>query len=158
MTEEQKQAYTRRITQANKTQLVTILYEMTADYMKDARAAITAGNKEETDLQIRHAQGCVDQLISGLDMQYEISRNLLQLYLYAKQELVRAIADRDPVHYANARIVTEGLHKTYLELEKMDDSQPEMTNAQSVVAGMTYGQAGLNETVADPAANRGFMA
>ena len=40
----------------------------------------------------------------------------------------------------------------------MDDSQPEMTNAQSVVAGMTYGQAGLNETVADPASNRGFMA
>ena len=158
MTEEKKQAYKLRITQANKTQLVTILYEMTNDYMSDAEKATVAGDLETADRENVHAQGCVDQLISGLDMQYEISRNLLQLYLYAKQELVRAIADRDPVHYANARIVTEGLHKTYLELEKMDDSQPEMTNAQSVVAGMTYGQAGLNETVADPASNRGFMA
>ena len=32
MTEEKKQAYKLRITQANKTQLVTILYEMTNDY------------------------------------------------------------------------------------------------------------------------------
>ena len=158
MTEEKKQAYKLRITQANKTQLVTILYEMTNDYMSDAEKATVAGDLETADRENVHAQGCVDQLISGLDMQYEISRNLLQLYLYAKQELVRAIADRDPAHYANARIVTEGLHKTYLELEKMDDSQPEMANAQSVVAGMTYGQAGLNETVADPSSNRGFMA
>ncbi|MBR4529040.1 MAG: flagellar protein FliS [Lachnospiraceae bacterium] len=158
MTEEQKQAYTRRITQANKTQLVTILYEMTADYMKDARAAIAAGNKEETDLQIKHAQGCVDQLIHGLDMKVEISNNLLQLYLFAKQELIKAVTDHDPQHFDNASIVIDGLHETYLKLEQMDDSAPEMENTQSVVAGMTYGQGGLNEALANPDANRGFKA
>ncbi len=158
MTEEQKQAYTRRITQANKTQLVTILYEMTADYMKDAKKAIEGGDGAETDRQIQLAQGCVDQLIHGLDMKVEISQNLLQLYLFAKQELIKAVTDHDPVHFDNAGIVINGLHETYLKLEKMDDSKPEMENTQSVVAGMTYGQSGLNETIADPDANRGFKA
>ena len=156
MTEEQKQAYTRRITLANKTQLVTILYEMTADYMKDAKAAISAQDGAEADRQIQHAQACVDQLIHGLDMQVEISNNLLQLYLYAKQELIRAVTDHDPQHFENAGIVINGLHETYVQLEKMDDSRPEMENTQSVVAGMTYGQSGLNEAIADPDANRGF--
>ena len=158
MTEEQKQAYTRRITQANKTQLVTILYEMTKDYMDDSRAAIAAGELAEADQQNLHAQRCVDQLIHGLDMKVEISNNLLQLYLFAKQELVKAVADRDPKHFDNASVVIDGLHKTYVELEKMDTSAPEMDNTQSVVAGMTYGQNGLNEAIANPDANRGFKA
>ncbi|MCR4764010.1 MAG: flagellar protein FliS [Lachnospiraceae bacterium] len=158
MTEEQKQAYTRRITQANKTQLVTILYEMTSDYMKDAAAAAAKGDGPETDRQIQLAQGCVDQLIHGLDMRIEISNNLLQLYLYAKQELIKAVTDHDPKHFDNAGIVINGLHETYLKLEQMDSSEPVMENTQSVVAGMTYGQNGLNEALANPDANRGFKA
>ncbi len=158
MTEEQKQAYTRRITQSNKTQLVTILYEMTTDYMNDARAAITAQKKAETDEQILRAQRCVDQLISGLDMKYELSLHLLQLYLFTKRELVRAVLDHDPKHFDNADIVIGGMHKAYLELEKLDTDKPEIENAQTVVAGMTYGLNGLNEAVTNSGANRGFTA
>ena len=39
MTKELKQEYTLRITQANKTQLITILYEMLLVYVDDARTA-----------------------------------------------------------------------------------------------------------------------
>ena len=158
MTEEQKQAYTRRITLANKTQLVTILYEMTADYMTDAKKAVAAGDGAEADRQIQFAQACVDQLIHGLDMKIEVSNNRLQLYLYAKQELIKAVTDHDPAHFDNANIVIGGLHETYQKLEQMDPSAPEMENTQSVVAGMTYGQSGLNEAIADPDGNRGFKA
>ena len=47
MTTEKKQMFTRRITQANKTQLTVIVYEMLLAYLEDARAAHDAGQTEE---------------------------------------------------------------------------------------------------------------
>ena len=39
MTDEKKQQYTLKISQASRTQLVVILYEMTLDYLKEAEDA-----------------------------------------------------------------------------------------------------------------------
>lgn len=39
MTREQKQGFTLRITQANPTQMIVILYEMTLCYVRDAKTA-----------------------------------------------------------------------------------------------------------------------
>ena len=36
MTRERKQVYTRRITEANRTQLITIVYELAMEYMDEA--------------------------------------------------------------------------------------------------------------------------
>ena len=36
MTKERKQVYTRRITEANRTQLITIVYELAMEYMDEA--------------------------------------------------------------------------------------------------------------------------
>ena len=38
MTQEKIQVYTRRITMANKTQMITILYEMVLDYLAEVAA------------------------------------------------------------------------------------------------------------------------
>lgn len=43
MTKELKQEYTLRITQANKTQLAVILYEMTITYLEEASRLMTRG-------------------------------------------------------------------------------------------------------------------
>ena len=47
MTQEKKQEYTRRITQANKTQMITILYEMVLDYFADSLDALSFGKKQD---------------------------------------------------------------------------------------------------------------
>ena len=47
MTTELKQEYTLRITQANKTQLITILYEMVLLYIDEAQDALSEDNKVE---------------------------------------------------------------------------------------------------------------
>ena len=47
MTREMKQIFTRRITQANRTQLIVILYDMTLTYLKDAAAAQEVGCDQE---------------------------------------------------------------------------------------------------------------
>ena len=43
MTLEKKQEYTLKITQANKTQMITIIYEMVMDYLNDTIDALALG-------------------------------------------------------------------------------------------------------------------
>ena len=83
MTTEKKQMFTRRITQANKTQLTVIVYEMLSAYLEDARAAHDAGQTEELVQNIDLARACIGQLRSSLDFQYELAGNLFSLYCYA---------------------------------------------------------------------------
>ena len=55
MTKECKQQFTLRITQANPTQLVVILYEMCLEYLKEAEETL-----EKKNIRIRRfSQGCV---------------------------------------------------------------------------------------------------
>ena len=65
MTTEKKQMFTRRITQANKTQLTVIVYEMLSAYLEDARAAHDAGQTEELVQNIDLARACIGQLRSS---------------------------------------------------------------------------------------------
>ena len=62
MTQEKKQEFTRRIVQANKTQMITILYEMVIDYIEEAIDAIGIGDKEQATLMLGRAQNCIDEL------------------------------------------------------------------------------------------------
>ena len=77
MTQEKKQEFTLKITQANKTQLITILYEMVIEYLNDAIDAIGIGRKEEAEKSLGYAQNCIDELLRSLDLRYELARNLL---------------------------------------------------------------------------------
>ena len=88
MTKELKQEFTLRITQANKTQLITILYEMVLLYLEEANAAIDADDKMACKAAIRKIRGCMDELIASLHLEYELAQNLLQLYLYINKELL----------------------------------------------------------------------
>ena len=66
MTKELKQEYTLRITQANKTQLAVILYEMTITYLEEASRAYDEGDTASFKDSIRKARGCIKELIASL--------------------------------------------------------------------------------------------
>ena len=74
MTKEKKQEFTLKITQANKTGLVVILYEMTLAFLEDASAAFDAGDKAEFKKSIGKAKDCIDELIASLDLSYDRSQ------------------------------------------------------------------------------------
>ena len=156
MTRELKQEYTLRITQANKTQLITILYEMVLLYVDEADGALQAENRTDFKSAVRKIRGCMDELTASLNFDYELAQNLQQLYLYVNRELVQASVHYERENLAHVRLVIEGLHKAYKKIEEQDTSGPVMGNTQTVYAGMTYGRNTLMENVADPAANRGF--
>ena len=156
MTTELKQEYTLRITQANKTQLITILYEMVLLYIDEAENALAADNKLEFKSAVRKIRGCIDELTASLNFDYELAQNFLQLYLYVNRELVKASSHYEKESLGHVRLVIEQLHKAYQQIENQDTSGPVMGNTQTVYAGLTYGRSTLTENLADPAANRGF--
>ena len=81
MTKECKQQFTLRITQANKTELIVILYEMLLAYTQDAKISLQEGNTEAFRDNIRKADNCLTELTESLDLSYEIGRRLLSLYM-----------------------------------------------------------------------------
>ena len=156
MTREVKQEFTLRITQANKTQLITILYEMVLLYINEAEEALDAEDKTEFKSAVRKIRGCMNELTASLNFDYELAQNLLQLYLYINRELVQASMHFAQENLEHVRRVIEELHKAYQTIESQDTSGPVMGNTQTVYAGMTYGRNTLTENIADPSANRGF--
>ena len=158
MTTELKQEYTLRITQANKTQLITILYEMVLTYIDEAEDALAADNKAEFKNAVRKIRGCMDELTASLNFDYELAHSFLQLYLYVNRELVKASSHYEKENLEHVRLVIGPLHKAYEQIENQDTSGPVMGNTQAVYAGLTYGRSTLTENLADPAVNRGFRA
>lgn len=156
MTREMKQEFTLRITQANKTQLITILYEMVLLYIDEAEEAMSADHKAEFKSAVRKIRGCMNELTASLHLEYELAQNLLQLYLYVNRELVQASSHFEKGNLEHVRLVIGELQKAYRQIESQDTSAPVMGNTQTVYAGLTYGRNTLTENIADPAANRGF--
>lgn len=156
MTKELKQEYTRKITQANKTQLITILYEMLMIYVEEAESAHEKEDRGGFREGIRKARGCIQELLNSLNFDYQLAMNFLQLYLYVNRELARAEVRNTIVPLENAYKVVKGLHKAYEKLGDMDTSGPVMDNVQTVYAGLTYGKNNLIENLTDQGLNRGF--
>lgn len=157
MKEETVKTFSYRISQASKTELVVIMYDMASEYLNDGIEAVCAGKTEEYRQSLKYAKRVIDQLASDLDMQYEISGELLRLYGVMGRYLIKASSDgEDALVHTVAKMLSK-LRKAFYELSKSDDSGPVMKNTQQVYAGLTYSSGGSsNEYSQDPVKNRGF--
>ncbi len=158
MTKELKQQFTLKITQANKTQLVVILYEMLLVYVDEAKNAHQEDDRAGFRDSIRKARGCLKELMASLHFEYEPAMNLLQLYLYANRELTRAEIHNSVEELSHVESIMKKLHEAYASVEGQDTTAPVMENAQTVYVGLTYGKSNLTENLADQGSNRGFRA
>ncbi|MBO5621233.1 MAG: flagellar protein FliS [Butyrivibrio sp.] len=158
MTFEKKQEYTLKISQANKTQMITIIYEMIMDYLEEAMDEISIGKKAEGTRSLMKAQNCIDELLHSLNLKYELARNLREIYMFSKKELLVAGATYSLYRIWRVLKNFRSLHEAYVQLEKEDDSKQIMGNTQKVYAGLTYGRYSLNEDVTAYGMNRGLMA
>ena len=134
MDREAIKTYSYRISQATRSELVVIVYDIIRDYLKDAvSTSDNAVFKEKLHMAMRG----IDQLITGLDMQYELSGNLYVLYNYMKRTLIGAQVSYD---------------------KNVVNSAPLMKNTEKVYSGLTYSKYGAgNETASDTLTNRGYM-
>ncbi|WP_026495418.1 flagellar export chaperone FliS [Butyrivibrio sp. WCD3002] len=158
MTREKIQTYTRRITMANKTQMITILYEMVLDYIDDAKKAYEEDDENMYTESMYRAMSCIDELIHSLNISYELGRTLLELYLFEKRTLISCTVKMNEERLSHVVKTFESLRAAYIELEKKDAESAVMTNVPKVYAGLTYGRGTLSESVLGNVTSRGFMA
>lgn len=77
--------------------LVMMLYTGLVRFIKQAQKAIEENNIEKTHENITRAQDIISELEVSLDMEYEISHNMMLLYDYMYRRLVDANVKKDRV-------------------------------------------------------------
>jgi flagellar protein FliS len=157
MKEETAKVFTTRITQANKSELVVILYDIIFTSLDEAREFWKEGSMESFERELSRAQKGLRELIATLDMQYDISKELMPLYLYANRQLIDALRKKKIEPLQEAERVLKPLAQSFREVAKQDASPALMQHTQQVYAGLTYGKGTLNETILS-GQSRGFKA
>lgn len=155
MTSEQKQYFTLRVTSANKTEMIEILYEMLLEYLDEAEEAMSREDNKEMKEDFRKARGCVNELLNSVNSENALSGNFIRLYNYILKEMTRSEMQCDKELLNNVRKVIIPLKDTYQTVMKQDTSDPVMQNTQKVVAGITYSKNSINETLSE-SGKRGF--
>lgn len=157
MKKEKKQEFTLRIAQANKTQMVVILYDMVLVYLQDSLEAYDKKDYKEYKWNIEHAKECIDELLNSLHMEYEIAGILKGLYFFYKRELTTAAVQQKKEKVLPVMQMLQELKESYEQVSAQDTSAPIMENAQAVYAGLTYGKTSLYVDLSDQGTHRGFL-
>lgn len=157
MKDELKQQFALRITQANKTELVVILYEMFLTYLEDAKDDLHHGDTKTYRLNLQRARGCLKELMGSLHYEYEPAPTLLKLYIYVSGLLVTADLHNEEKDLDEAAGIMKKLHDAYAAISKEDTSGPVMGNTQTVYAGLTYSKSDLSVNL-EEGNRRGFFA
>ncbi len=157
MTKESLNKYTMKITQANAGELLVIVYDIIIEDLQSAKEVMTAGDVREFSYTVRHGQRFLLELMNTLDHRYEISNELMSLYIYVNREMINAMIRNDASLLDNALMVLSKLREAFATLAKDDDSPALMSNVTQVYAGLTYGKGSLNELSVEDT-NRGFKA
>ena len=156
MKKEKKQEFTFRITRANKTQMVVILYDMVLTYLQDALEELENKKIKEFKWNIGRAKECLDELLNSLHVEYEPANTLKGLYFFYKRELSTAAVQQDGKKVLIIMDMIKELRESYEKISSQDTSAPIMENAQAVYAGLTYGKDSLNENLSAQSIQRGF--
>ena len=160
MKAESVKIFTRRITSANKSEIIVIIYDIIEENLALAKKALAEGDRETYRNEIKQAISFVKELLVSLDMNYEVSKYLASLYIYVSRCLNFALVSGKKEEIEAAEKVLRKLGDSFREVAKTDESKPVMENTQRVYAGITYGRGlNLDETLVAPAMeSRGFRA
>lgn len=157
MTKEQKQDFTRRITQANRSELVLIKFEMLFVYIDDICEDFQKEDQQQMTNHIRYADAVLKSFQETLNFQYEIAGRLYALYDFHRRQLAKIFIHHSLKELEQSRKMLQQLYEAFAASAKQDTSEPLMQNAQQVYAGYTYGKNNINESY-DVQSSRGFFA
>jgi flagellar protein FliS len=149
LTKSEINAYTMRVAQASKSELIVIMYEMAVKYIDDGTEALQAGNVQEFRVNIKRAKAVVNELASVLDLRFSVSSNLLALYTYMNNVMVKSDITLKTDDLIRVRAMLEKLHTAFGKVSEQDNTEPLMKNVQQVYSGLTYSRNSLNESYAN---------
>lgn len=139
MTKEQINEFAMRISQSNKTQIVVITYEIIINYLDSAEKSIN-NNIDDFVFNVKKARQFLNQLSTSLDFHYGISMELMNLYMFANECLIKSEIKRQDVNLKTVRNIMCRLKAAFEEVSKQDTSGPAMHGSEKVYEGLTYGR------------------
>ncbi|MEG0806252.1 MAG: flagellar protein FliS [Lachnospiraceae bacterium] len=157
MNHQKKQEFTKRITTANRSQLVLILYEMAETYLMEAREAGETQKWEDYKRSIRNGEAVIGRLMEDLNFEQEIAVEFYRLYRYCLEEAAKAKITRNIAYIEHIQMVLSKLTPGIMGMIQADHSEPLMKHIPQVIAGMTYQKGYLTETYQDPEQSRGYL-
>lgn len=147
-----------RIVNASQNDLVIINYEMLMAEIDDATNRFESGDTEGFNKCMKQSKRLLRELSDNLDFQYEISRDLMSLYIFVDKKFIEAAQKNSLKPIESAKEVMNVLLLGWKEALKAESSSaPVIKNGQQVYAGLTYGKGTLNESVHQDG-SRGFKA
>ena len=148
-----------RISQANRSGIIVILYEIFFTYMDDAKEAL-CGKKDHdaANEALRNASQVLEHLKNVLDFKYDIAKELFPLYVFGQKEIAKVMVYADAARIDGIVDFLRPLQEAFVEVAKQDASETLMKNTEKVVAGYTYGRNDINAMSADISGSRGFLA
>ena len=156
MTDEKKKEFTRRISEANPTEMVVILYDIALTYVEEGQEAFDAGDPEGFRKALGRVRATLTELMNSLNIAYEPAPAMMQLYRFCIRRLARSEAANETEGLREVWRVLDPLRDSYASLAAQTSAAPVMGNSQTVVAGLTYGRGSLNENLTGDT-NRGFL-
>lgn len=146
MTKEEMNSFSLRIANSSKTELIVITYDIILNYVDSASEAFKESDLDMVVFNLKKAKQFLNNLSSCLDFKVGISRELMSLYIYLNNCLVRDIVKRKPASADIVRSVLEELRASFDEISCYDTSGKVMKNIEQVYVGYTYGRTStLNE-------------
>ena len=147
MNKEQKREYTARVAQANRSELVVIIYELFLLAIEDAENSFEKGELSQGVKYVKRAQGFLQELMGSLDHRYAIADKLKRLYRYVYEQLIFSAIRQQLVNGGTVKEVMGKLKEAFVQVAKEDKSSAVMENTQQIYAGLTYGKGSLNEVL-----------
>lgn len=148
MTKEEKNVFSLRIANSSKTELIVITYDIIINYIDAALHAYSVDDKDLVVFNLQKAKQFLNNLSSCLNFEYGISYELMNLYIYMNNCLVRDITRRKPESAEDIKSVIDKLRASFDTVSASDTSGKVMKNSEKVYVGYTYGRTStLNEVV-----------
>ena len=148
-----------KIVSADRGQLIIISYEMLIVEIDDAIKFLEKDDETEFSRAMIRAHKILQELSGNLDFQYDISKDLMSIYIYINKKFIDASIKGDKEPLIETKRLLSILLNGWKEADKLElTERPIIENGQKLYAGLTYGKGTLNETIYDNSSSRGFKA
>lgn len=121
-----------QILTATPEQLILMLYNGCIKFINEADAAMKNNDIQKTHNACVRAQDIILELVSSLDPEYPISKELEALYEYANHELVVANLKKEAEHLENAKMIITNIREGWVEAMKIARAQGAAPSSQKV--------------------------
>ena len=111
------------VTTASAGELTIMLYNGCLKFIKKAKQAIEKNNIEERNTNIQKAQNIIRELMVTLNMEYEVSKNMMALYDFINQSLLEANIKNDLKKLEEAEQIVIDFRDTWKQVIQLNRSK-----------------------------------